>query len=263
MRTKSAVLSPSIVTSSIWTEPSDIRVVWITLLALATKSGKVVASIKRLAELSNVTREVASQAIEIFSNKDERSRDKDGDGRRIEILADGFRIINFDKYNDPPKKAEKIEAVGPGSILDYSVIQAIKYEWFKQYKTDIQDVRVRRELNELGRENPSEICKAFRSYIKGTPAKFFSWQKFRDIWRSFLEEEQAESPEVLFDRLAKSHTGYSASVGVFWTSSDVKNKFGEKVAAAFDRIGGDGKLRSMTQTNAPFIKREFVAAYGK
>lgn len=263
MRLKSAVLSPSIVTSSIWTEPSDIRVVWITLLALATKSGKVTASIKKLAELSNVTREVAAQAIEIFSNKDERSRDKDGDGRRIEILADGFRVINFDKYNEPQEKPKKIEAVGSGATLDHSVVQAIKYDWFKQYKTDIHDIRIRRELNDLGREDPSEVCKAFRTYIKSTPAKFFSWTKFRDIWRSFLEETEAESAEVLFDRLAKSHTGYSASVGVFWTSSDVKNKFGEKVAAAFDRIGGDVKLRSMTQANAPFIKREFVAAYGK
>lgn len=262
MKQKSAALAPCILTSSIWTEPSDIRVVWITLLALATRTGKVQASIKKLAELANVTREVATQAIQIFSSKDERSRDREGDGRRIEILADGFRIINFDKYNEPLKKIPA-ETVGTGVVLDHSTVQAIKYDWFKEYRTDIPDVRIRRELNELGRENPSEVCRAFRAYIKDTPAKFFSWTKFRDIWRSYLKEEARESGEAIFDKIAASHTGYSPSTGVFWTLQDVRAKFGDKAAEAFERMGGDNKMRSMTSYNAPFIKKAFIEAYDK
>jgi hypothetical protein len=262
VRQKSAALAPCILTSSIWTEPSDIRVVWITLLALATKTGKVSASIKKLAELANVTREVATQAIQILSSKDERSRDRDGDGRRIEILADGFRIINFDKYNEPLKKIPA-KTVGTGVSLDYSTVQAIKYDFFRQYYTDLPEVRIYRELNELGEENPSDICRAFRAYIKDTPAKFFSWNKFRDIWRSYLKETPKQSGEAVFDKIAGSHTGYSPSTGVFWTGTDVKNKFGEKAFEAFEKIGGDAKLRSMTNFNMPFIKKAFCEAYDR
>jgi aspartyl-tRNA synthetase len=226
------------------------------MLALASKGGKVTASIKKLAELANVSREVATQAIQIFSSKDERSRNKDGDGKRIEILADGFRIINFDRFNEPLKKI-KAQTVGTGISIDYSIVQAIKYYWFQQYKTDLPDIRIRRELNQLGSENPAYICKAFKNYISKTPAMYFSWTKFRDTWKSFLDEDKKQNAGEIFDKIVASPTGRSPH-GPFWTQADVINRFGETAASAFSLIGGDNKLSRMTTNDIPFVRKQFA-----
>jgi len=93
-------LFSSITDSSIWQESSDSRVVWVTLLAMADPLGRVHASISGLARRSNVSREATEQALAVFLSPDPDSRTSDHEGRRIEAIEGGWRLLNYKVYRE-------------------------------------------------------------------------------------------------------------------------------------------------------------------
>ena len=99
-------LFSDLVTSSVWSEDSDTRVVWITLLAIADSKGQVFASLPGLARLANVSIEACTNAMEKFSQPDKYSRDlrRGRDGRRIETIEGGWLLINFNYYRQKGQK---------------------------------------------------------------------------------------------------------------------------------------------------------------
>ena len=98
-----------IVTSSMWSQDSDIRVVWITLLALADQYGEISSSIPGLARASNVPIDKCQLALDCFIGPDEYSRTKDNEGRRIEPIDGGWRLLNWDKYRQMMTADERRE----------------------------------------------------------------------------------------------------------------------------------------------------------
>jgi hypothetical protein len=93
----------SILDSSIWSEDSDVRIVWITLLARKDAAGIVICTLPGLARAAVVPLEKAELAIQKFLAPDNYSRTKEDDGRRIEEVEGGWRILNHHLYRD--KKA--------------------------------------------------------------------------------------------------------------------------------------------------------------
>ena len=91
-------LFSSITESTIWSESSDIRVVWITMLAMADRRGRIWSSIPGLANRSQVNLEQTEIALQKFLSPDTYSRTKDLEGRRIEIIDGGWRLLNHEKY---------------------------------------------------------------------------------------------------------------------------------------------------------------------
>lgn len=103
-------LMSSIVTSSVWVEPDSTFRVWIAMLALKDKDGIVQASIPGLANLCNFTDldgnpvpreralDLAQRAIDKFLAPDPYSRTPDNEGRRIEAVAGGWRVLNHEHY---------------------------------------------------------------------------------------------------------------------------------------------------------------------
>lgn len=91
-------LFSEIITSTIWAEPDEIRIVWITMLALKDKWGVVGATVPGLAHLARVETEVCRKAIDKFLGPDGDSRTPDNEGRRIEVVDGGWRILNHEKY---------------------------------------------------------------------------------------------------------------------------------------------------------------------
>jgi hypothetical protein len=88
----------SIVASTIWREDDKTRIVWITMLAIANRSGIVEASLPGLADLARVGVNECQQAVNKLSEPDEYSRTKDHDGRRIAPVDGGWHILNHAKY---------------------------------------------------------------------------------------------------------------------------------------------------------------------
>jgi hypothetical protein len=89
-----------IIQSSVWKLPSDVRVVWITLLALKDEGGCVYGTIGWLADQARVEPEVCEDAIGIFLSPDKSSRTADHEGRKIERIENGWRVLNHHLYRD-------------------------------------------------------------------------------------------------------------------------------------------------------------------
>jgi hypothetical protein len=91
-------LFSSITESTVWCEPSDIRIVWITMLAMSDRHGRVWGSIPGLANRAQVPVESARIALQVFLSPDPDSRTKDHDGRRIREIDGGWALLNHGKY---------------------------------------------------------------------------------------------------------------------------------------------------------------------
>jgi hypothetical protein len=106
-------LFSSITASTIWNEPDHTRLVWITMLAMADRDGYVAASVPGLAVLARVPLPSVITALESFMSPDPWSRTKDHEGRRIEEVDGGWRLLNYDHYRsqmDAEMQREKAAA---------------------------------------------------------------------------------------------------------------------------------------------------------
>lgn len=86
--------------SSVWRLSSDIRIVWITILALKDQDGCVHGGEGWLADRARVDDEVCRKALKIFLAPDKRSRTVTNDGRKIEAIEGGWRVLNHWLYRD-------------------------------------------------------------------------------------------------------------------------------------------------------------------
>jgi hypothetical protein len=102
-------LFSSILASTIWRADNETRIVWITMLAMSDKAGRVEASIPGLADLARVPLEACEHALNQLQQPDKYSRTEDYDGRRIEKIDGGWRLINHGKYRDKMSRDERRE----------------------------------------------------------------------------------------------------------------------------------------------------------
>ena len=93
-------LFASIVHSTIWRAPDHVRLTWITMLAMADRQGVIEASVPGLADAARVTVEECVEALAHLAAPDEWSRTPDHEGRRIESVEGGWRILNHGLYRD-------------------------------------------------------------------------------------------------------------------------------------------------------------------
>ena len=80
----------SILHSTIWQEPNETKILWITMLAMCDKHGEVHASIPGLARLAGITIEQAESGIARFMSPDKFSRSKEFEGKG---LVDRHRLV--------------------------------------------------------------------------------------------------------------------------------------------------------------------------
>jgi hypothetical protein len=91
-------LFSSITESTVWCEPDHVRILWITMLAMSDRNGRVWGSIPGLANRARIPVESARDAIARFLAPDSDSRTPDNEGRRIEPIDGGWRLLNHEKY---------------------------------------------------------------------------------------------------------------------------------------------------------------------
>ncbi len=88
-----------ILDSSIWLEPDQTRIVWITLLAAMDQDGFAqFAGIPNLARRANVALRAAEKAVQALEGPDAISSDPSNEGRRIERVPGGWVVLNAEKY---------------------------------------------------------------------------------------------------------------------------------------------------------------------
>lgn len=93
-------LFSSITESTIWSEDAETRLTWITMLAMADRRGRVWGSIPGLANRARVPVDACENALKIFLSPDKYSRTTDHEGRKIEEIDGGWRLLNYLKYRD-------------------------------------------------------------------------------------------------------------------------------------------------------------------
>jgi hypothetical protein len=93
-------LFSSLIFSTVWREEMHVKVVWITMLAMANRNGEVLASVPGLADAARVTLEQCQDALKKLAAPDEWSRTKEHEGRRIIEVDGGWRLLNYPKYRE-------------------------------------------------------------------------------------------------------------------------------------------------------------------
>ena len=104
-------LVPEILQSSIWNESSDVRIVWITLLAAKNEEGYVRGDCKTIARLANVPIAAVEQAMAAFQEPDLNSHTPDNEGRRICPAPGGWIVLNHALYRGRDERAAHAEYV--------------------------------------------------------------------------------------------------------------------------------------------------------
>ncbi len=93
-------LFSSMIHSTVWREADHVRIVWVTLMAMADLNGEIEASVPGLADAARVTVENCQDALRRLSAVDPYSRSKEHEGRRIESIDGGWVILNYAKYRE-------------------------------------------------------------------------------------------------------------------------------------------------------------------
>jgi hypothetical protein len=95
-------LHSSIVNSSLWVERDATRLLFITLLALCDRDGIVYGSRTGLARIANIHAEEIEEAWACLMSPDPDSGDRvrapENEGRRIEEVSGGYKLLNFEYY---------------------------------------------------------------------------------------------------------------------------------------------------------------------
>ena len=102
-------LFSSITESTVWCEDLPTRITWICMLAMSDRKGRVFASVPGLANRARVSVEEARAALGKFLSPDLDSRTKEHEGRRIEEIDGGWRLLNHEKYRNMRDEEERKE----------------------------------------------------------------------------------------------------------------------------------------------------------
>ena len=135
-------LFSSILGSSIWREDLATKIVWVTLLASADADGVVEASVPGLAHFAGVTIEEAEVALRKFLSPDPYSRSPEHEGRRIEVVDGGWRLLNHAKYR---------EKMSPEAVREQNRIRQQRHR--KQGKTRHAETVTERDIRDKSRES--------------------------------------------------------------------------------------------------------------
>ena len=102
-------LHGTILDSSVWQEPAHIRLVWITMLAMADQHGVVQASVGGLAHRARVSRDECVDALTKFLGPDPDSRDRTT-GERVQEVPGGWLLLNHSNYRDKQTREQFLTA---------------------------------------------------------------------------------------------------------------------------------------------------------
>lgn len=100
----------SILRSSIWViESKETRLVWITMLALASREGLVTSSVVGLADAAKVSLEECNEALRVLLEPDPNDSSGVDSGRRLRVVQGGWEIVNFKTYRMKLSQEERRE----------------------------------------------------------------------------------------------------------------------------------------------------------
>lgn len=192
-------LFQQIVASSIWSAPDHVRIAWVTLLAITPRDGVAPITAGGLARMANITREQAEDALNVLSSPDEDTLTQKNEGRRIERVAGGWKLLNWHDYRDKAKAAmvreqnreaqarwresqeeEKSDTSTPGKTVKPPTLEEVKLQ---AAKIGISDAEAEKFLNYW------EARK-----WEGKNGKIKSWTHAMTTWKTNLNKFSTTKP---------------------------------------------------------------------
>lgn len=134
----------SIIHSTVWQADLHVKVVWITLLAMADEDGNVWSSIPGLAKAAGVSIEQCTEALRNFMAPDAYSRTKDHEGRRLAEIDGGWLVLNYTMYrrlasSQDKKNAEKQRRYRDRKASRYVTLPHVTTEGEEEVKGEVQE----------------------------------------------------------------------------------------------------------------------------
>lgn len=136
-------LHSTLTISSIWREPLATRVVWLSLMSLCDMDGIAHISDDRIAAAANVSEDEAKAALKSLMSPDPHSKDPEFDGRRLQKVSGGFRLLNYFKYRNIQPPMDK-KAYMRDYMKDYRKKKREKREamtWQEVYQNEAADAQ--------------------------------------------------------------------------------------------------------------------------
>lgn len=127
-----APLFSKIVESSIWDEDDLICKVWITLLALKDADHVVRKNLYQIARAARKTQEDVSRALKVLAGPDNRRPGQEHDGARIQLVEDGWLVLNGQVYQDMMRRISR---------------QVYQARWARDKRRKLRDERLAAERN--------------------------------------------------------------------------------------------------------------------
>lgn len=90
----------SIIFSTVWDESKDVKILWITMMAMADPAGHVEAAVPGLALASRLSLEECRAALAKLEAPDPDSKNPAHEGRRVEKSDGGWDILNYRVYRE-------------------------------------------------------------------------------------------------------------------------------------------------------------------
>lgn len=104
MRHQYVPLFEDILDSRVWEEPAPTLKVWIWFLVSADPEGFRGGTVRSVARGANVDEEEARAALGFLCAPDPESRDDEHEGRMLEPVARGWRVVNLAKWRELAKR---------------------------------------------------------------------------------------------------------------------------------------------------------------
>jgi uncharacterized phage protein (TIGR02220 family) len=96
--------------SSIWLESKEVKILFVTMLALKDRDHVVRLNAFELSRKSNLTEQEVIDALEVLKSPDtKRLEPQEYEGRRIERVEDGWLILNGEKYREKIQEQRRRE----------------------------------------------------------------------------------------------------------------------------------------------------------
>ncbi len=95
------IYGSKMISSSLWDEPPEARLVFFAFLAIADWDGYVdVPNERALARVMNVDADYLQRALDVLMSPDKGSRTPDQEGRRVLRDGAGWRVVNYTQYRE-------------------------------------------------------------------------------------------------------------------------------------------------------------------
>lgn len=100
----------TIVMSTLWSESLEVRILFVTMLAMKDANGVVHGTLEGLRRMSNLSPEQTANAVRVLESPDSQTdTHQEFEGRRIERCEGGWVVLNHFKYRDMVSKIKRRE----------------------------------------------------------------------------------------------------------------------------------------------------------